>query len=182
MLQLQSQNALVAKDSNVLSSKNFACIIGAPVGFTGLIPKTAILGQFWSRHVRPLLSIQPAYFYRAYSGRARISNMYKYMRLHILFREYYMYNFAARWYCEGLCDCQKRKRHINIDNFVWWLLGWGGGFSRPGGHWSNVCVLCAQAKEHNHFCPGAQPGGSVTGVNEGIVYVPNVYMPFLVSW
>ena len=46
MLQLQSQNALIAKVSNVQSSKNFACIIGAPVGFTSLVPKTAILGKF----------------------------------------------------------------------------------------------------------------------------------------
>ena len=46
MLHPQSQNALIAKDSNVLSSKNFARIIGAPVGFTGLVPKPAILGKF----------------------------------------------------------------------------------------------------------------------------------------
>ena len=46
MFQLQSQNGLIAKDSNVLSSKDIACIIGAPVGFTGLVPKTAILGKF----------------------------------------------------------------------------------------------------------------------------------------
>ena len=44
MLQLQSQNALIAKDANVLSSKNVACIVGALVGFTGLVP--AILGKF----------------------------------------------------------------------------------------------------------------------------------------
>ena len=98
MLQLQSQNGLIAKNSNVLSSKNFACIIGAPVGFAGLVPRTAILGKFWSRRERPLLSIQPAYFYRAYSGRGRISNMYKYALTYLILGEYNMYNFSARWY------------------------------------------------------------------------------------
>ena len=39
-------HALIAKDWNVLIFKNYACIIGAPVGFTGLVPKTAILGKF----------------------------------------------------------------------------------------------------------------------------------------
>ena len=33
MLQLQGQDALIAKDSRVQLSQNFACIIGAPVGF-----------------------------------------------------------------------------------------------------------------------------------------------------
>ena len=39
-------HASFARDSNVQTSPKFACIIGAPVGFTGLVPKTAILGNF----------------------------------------------------------------------------------------------------------------------------------------
>ena len=58
---------------------------------------------------------------------------------------------------------QERKRHININNFVRWLLGWGGGFYRPGGQGSNVYVLCAEPKEHNHF---VRVPGRVTGVTE----------------
>ena len=41
-----------------------------------------------------------------------------------------------------------------------------GGVSRLGGQGSNVCVLCAEAKEHKHVRPGTRPGGSVTGVTE----------------
>ena len=59
---------------------------------------------------------------------------------------------------------QERKRHININNFVLWLPGWG--VSRPGGQGSNVYALCAEPKEHKHFRPGTWPGGSVTGVTD----------------
>ena len=66
------------------------------------------------------------------------------------------------------------------------------GVSRPGGEGSNVYVLCAEPKEHKQFRPGTRPGGSVTEVTEKlfmyqtlcvceIVYVPNLYVPFLNS-
>ena len=87
MLQLQSQNALIAKDSNVLSSKNFACIIGAPVDFTGLVPKTAILGNFWSRRGRPpLVNTTCLFFTEHIPGEDEYRICIK-MRLHVLFQE-----------------------------------------------------------------------------------------------
>ena len=61
----------------------------------------------------------------------------------------------------------------------------GGGLP-TGGQGSKVYVLCAEPKEHKHFCPGTRPGG--IGFPAGrigdrgdreIVYVPNVYVPFL---
>ena len=42
----------------------------------------------------------------------------------------------------------------------------GGVVSRPGGQGSNVYVLCAEPKEHEHFRPSTRPGVSVTGVTE----------------
>ena len=55
-----------------------------------------------------------------------------------------------------------------------------------GGQGSKVYVLCAEPKEHKHFRPGTRPGGfgcpagriGDRGDRE-IVYVPNVYVPFL---
>ena len=47
-----------------------------------------------------------------------------------------------------------------------------------GGQGSKVYVLCAEPEEHKHFRPGTRPGGSVTGVTDELVYVPNVYVPF----
>ena len=51
--------------------------------------------------------------------------------------------------------------------------GWGGESPDQvarglptGGQGSKVYVLCAEPKEHKHFRPGTQPGGSVTGVTE----------------
>ena len=58
-------------------------------------------------------------------------------------------------------DKKESTRHININNFVRRLLGWGG--VRPG---VKRYVLCAEPKEHEHFRPGARPGGSVTRVTE----------------
>ena len=85
-LQVQSQNALIAKDSNVLSSKSFACIIGALVGFTGLVPKTAILGKFWSRRGRPSCQYSLLIFTEHIPGEEEYWICIN-MRLHILFRE-----------------------------------------------------------------------------------------------
>ena len=68
----------------------------------------------------------------------------------------------------------------------------GGSPDRVGGgspdRWpgSKVYVLCAETKEHKRFRPGSRPGG--IGFPAGrigdrgdreIVYVPNVYVPFL---
>ena len=44
--------------------------------------------------------------------------------------------------------------------------GEGGGVSRPDVQGSNVYVLCAEAKKHKQFRPGARPRGSVKGVTE----------------
>ena len=62
----------------------------------------------------------------------------------------------------------------------------GGGLP-TGGQGSKVYVLCAEPKEHKRFRPGTRPGGirfpagriGDRGDRE-IVYVPNVYVPFLV--
>ena len=61
----------------------------------------------------------------------------------------------------------------------------GGGLP-TGGQGSRVYVLCAEPKEHKRFRLGTRPGG--IGFPAGrigdrgdraIVYVPNVYVPFL---
>ena len=61
----------------------------------------------------------------------------------------------------------------------------GGGIP-TGGQGSKVDWLCAEPKEHKRFRPGTRPGG--IGFPAGrigdrsdreIVYVPNVYVPFL---
>ena len=59
-------------------------------------------------------------------------------------------------------------RDININIFFsGHCLGeGGGGVSRPGGQGSSVYVLCAEPKEHQHFCSDARPVGSVTGVTK----------------
>ena len=67
----------------------------------------------------------------------------------------------------------------------------GGGFSRPVARGSRVYVLCAEPKEHKRSRPGTRPGriGFPAGRigdrgDRDIVYVPNVYVPFLApnSW
>ena len=63
-------------------------------------------------------------------------------------------------------DFQGRRGRININNFVWWLPRWRGGSPDRVAMGSNVCVLCADPKEHKHLRPGARPGVSVTGVTE----------------
>ena len=63
--------------------------------------------------------------------------------------------------------------------------GWGGGLP-TGGQGSKVYVLGAEPKEHKRFRPGTRLGGigfparriGDRGDRE-IVYVPNVYVPFL---
>ena len=47
-----------------------------------------------------------------------------------------------------------------------------GGLPRPVGQGSNVYVLCAEPKEHQHFRPGTRPGGSATGCDPETIYVP----------
>ena len=86
MLQLQSQNALIAKISNVLSSENLACIIGAPVGFTGLVPRTAILGKFWSDLGDPSCQYNLLIVTEHIPGEDEYQICIN-TRLHILFRE-----------------------------------------------------------------------------------------------
>ena len=49
------------------------------------------------------------------------------------------------------------------------------------GQGSNIYVLCAEPKEHKHFCPGTRPGRTGDQGDQDIVYVPNVYVPFLAS-
>ena len=87
---------------------------------------------------------------------------------------------------------QERKRHININKFSRWLPGRGGGSPDrvggglpTGGQGSKVYVLCAEPKEHKHFRPGTRLGGIGFPAgrigdrgDRGIVYVPNVYVPF----
>ena len=59
------------------------------------------------------------------------------------------------------------------------MTAWVRGVLPNGWPGSNVYVLWAECKEHKHFRPGTRPVRSVTGVSEKIVYVPNVYVPFL---
>ena len=73
-------------------SRNDACILGAPLGFTGFVPKQPFWASFDPSVGNPLVNT-PAYFYRAYSERGRISNMYKYAYTYLIPGEYNMYNF-----------------------------------------------------------------------------------------
>ena len=75
----------------------------------------------------------------------------------------------------------KEKAHKHKRFYPVTARGGGGrGVLRPGGQGSNVYVLCAEPKEHKHFCPGTRPGGLIgdRGDRE-IVYVPHLYAPFL---
>ena len=58
---------------------------------------------------------------------------------------------------------EEAHKHKQFYPAIAWVKG---AVSRPGGQGSNVYVLCADPKEHKHFCPGTRPGGSVTGVTE----------------
>ena len=44
---------------------------------------------------------------------------------------------------------------------------------------SKVYVLCAEPKERKHFSSGYPVGRIGDGSDRKIVYVPNVYVPFL---
>ena len=73
-----------------------------------------------------------------------------------------------RWVEPCPVTTRERKRDININNFVWWLPGWGGGVvSRPVGQGQMLmCCVQNQPKENKTFRPGTRPGGWVTGVTE----------------
>ena len=87
---------------------------------------------------------------------------------------------------------QERKRHININKFFRWLPGWGG-VSRPGGQgspdrWPGVKSLCGVCgTQGTQTFSSGHPAGRIgypTGSigdrgDREIVYVPNVYVPFL---
>ena len=65
---------------------------------------------------------------------------------------------------------RKGKAHKHKQIFL--VTGGGGSPDRvarglpTGGQGSKVYVLCAERKEHKHFCLCTRPGGSVTGVTE----------------
>ena len=100
-------------------------------------------------------------------------------------------NFAI-WAFKVLHFSGKEKAHKHKQFFP--VTARAGGVSRPGGggglptggQGSKVYVLCAEPKEHKRFRPGTRPGGigflagriGDRGDRE-IVYVPNVYVPFL---
>ena len=74
---------------------------------------------------------------------------------------------------------EKAHKHKQFCLVIAWVRGGG---SRPGGQGSNVYVLCAEPKEHKHFCPGTRPEGSVTGVTKKLIMCQmfiTVYVPFL---
>ena len=70
----------------------------------------------------------------------------------------------------------KGKAHKH-KQFFRWLPGWGG-VSQPVGQWSNVYVLCAEPKDINISVryPAGRTGDQG---DRDIVYVSNVYVPFL---
>ena len=94
MLQLQGQYVLIAKDSNVLISQvhHWSTCRLYRLGSKNSHPGQSLI-QTWAT---PFVN-ETASFYRAYSGRGRISNMYKYALTYLIPGEYNMYNFAARW-------------------------------------------------------------------------------------
>ena len=74
------------KDSNVLISQNFTCIIGAPVGFNRFGSKNGHSGQILIRTwATPLVNKTRIFLQSIFWERTNL-NMYK-LRLHILFRE-----------------------------------------------------------------------------------------------
>ena len=92
----------------------------------------------------------------------------------------------------GLCNSGKEKAHKHKQIFTVTARVGGGSPNRvarglpTGGQGSKVYVLCAAPKEHKHFRPGTRPGGFGYPVgrigdrgDREIVYVPNVYAPFL---
>ena len=97
MLQLQGQNALIAKDSNVQTSQ----ILRASLEHLSALPAWFQKRLFWANFDPdvgdPSCQYNPLIFYRAYSGRGRITNLYKHAPTYLIPGESNMYSFSARW-------------------------------------------------------------------------------------